>query len=227
MKSTKRVFIALLIALGIVAGAMSVAARGPDARQDRPETQAATTPPNLTGLWILNEDASDRPPDRGRGADSGERPPRGGGGGGGYGGFGGGRRRGGFGGGDRGGGGRSREDMERARAAMAIATRAAKRLTIVRDESTVVLTDEDGRSVRLTADGKKNKSTIDGQDVETTSKWNGAALHVERKFKSDVKVVDEFSLAPDPQILVVATKIEGMGGRAFELRRVYDRQEPH
>jgi hypothetical protein len=206
--STRRMVITAAIAIGIFAVvAPAVFARPKQDKQDRSAASGAAAAPDLTGLWLLNEDLSEKPPERGRGGDSegrGERPPRGGGGG--MGGFGGGGRRGGFPGGG-GGNARSREDMERTRTAMEIAMRAPKRWTIVRSESVLVLTDEDGRTVRLTLDGRKSKSTVDGLEVETSSKWENGALRVERKVKGDVKVVDELSLPTDPRILVVTTTV--------------------
>jgi hypothetical protein len=227
--STRRAVITVAMAVGAFAVVAPMGfARGPQDKEDRPAASGASATPDLTGLWILNEELSEKPPERGRGGESegrGGRPPRGGGGG--MGGFGGGGRRGGFPGGE-GGNARSREDIERMRAVMEVALRAPGKLTIVRSEAVLVVTDEDGRSVRLTLDGKKNKSTVDGLEVETSSKWDDGVLRVERKFKGDMKAVDELSLPTDPRILVMTTKVEGGGtrGRALTLKRVYDRQEP-
>jgi hypothetical protein len=195
----------IVAALALTAGVSARSAFG-HVPQNTSQSQAATavsaSSPDLTGLWIFNQDASDKPPQRGQGSDTGgqgeHRPAAGGGGGGG---FGGGRGRGGGGFGGGGGGGRSPEDMERARAVMEVAMRAPQRLTIVRTEADVILTDEEGRTTRLTPDGKKNETTISGQEVEMSAKWSGSALHVERKFKGEVKVVDEISLAPDQSLI--------------------------
>jgi hypothetical protein len=76
----------------------------------------------------------------------------------------------------------------------------------------------------LTLDGKKQKSSIEGIEVETSSKWDDGKLRVERKFKGDVKVVDDYSVSVDPRLLTIVSKVQGgpMRGRERTIRRVYD-----
>lgn len=182
--------------------------------------QSDRQPPDLTGAWTLNRDLSTRRDGRrgGDGQDPGERPRRGG--------FGGGTgRRGGF-------GGRgnmpSREEMERMRAAMDLVMRPSLKLTIVRNDTGLILTDEHGRSTRVTLDGKKTKSSLDGVEFETSARWDQWKLRVERKFKGNLKAIDEYSISADPKQLIVVTTVEGgggRGGRGRSIRRVYDPAE--
>jgi len=97
----------------------------------------------------------------------------------------------------------------------------------VKGETGLVLTDDEGVSVRIPAEGKKDTGAANGVPFETTKKWEDGTLRVERKFNGGVKVVDHFSVAGDPPLLTVTSKIEGGrgpgGGRV--VNRVYE-QEP-
>jgi len=188
---------------------------------DFPVRAQAPARPDLTGTWVLNRELTDRvgtgtaPEDADRG---GRRAPPGGGmgGPGGMGGRGGGMR-----GPGAGGGMPDREEMERRRSAMDAAMRVPSRLIIVNGESGLVVTDEEGVSMRIPVEGKKDTGAVNGVPFETTSKWEGAALRVERKFKGGLKVVDHYSVAGEARLLTVTSKIEGgRGGRTVS--RVYD-----
>ena len=138
-------------------------------------------PHAIAGAWTLNKDLSDQPPSRGDQRDQGDsgRGSRGYGGGGrrGGGGFGGGRGMG------RGGGGMGRgatmnpEEMARMRDAIRDLTNPADHLTIVETDSMVVITGADGRTTRLSPDGKKVKD--DNTHVERKTKWDGGKLVTE------------------------------------------------
>ncbi len=150
------------------------------------------------------------------------------------GGMGGGRRGpGGMGGGFGGGGGENRsnsEEMAKIREATRLATLIPERLTVVKAYNGFTITDNDGVSVTLTADGKSTKSEIGALKVETKVKWDEAVLVVERKFDGGVKATDRYWVTDAPRQLVVASKVENskMGGnRAIALQRVYDFAETH
>jgi hypothetical protein len=142
----------------------------------------ATSSHAIAGAWTLNNDLSDQPgrDQRDEGAAGGRR------GAGGRGSGGGGRRGGGgFGGGGWGGrsGGRGSgaamnpEDMARLREAMRDLTSPSNHLTIVETESMVVMTSADGRTTRLSPDGKKIKD--DNTGIERKTKWDGEKLVTE------------------------------------------------
>jgi len=178
--------------------------------------------PDVTGAWTLNRDLTTRPGQHGedRGSSTGKRTPVGGSGMP----MGGGRGPGGMGGGY--GGARANpEEMAKAREAVRLAMLMPERLTIVRDGETIVLTDEDGISSKLTADGKTSKSTLGALKVETKAKWDADVLLVERKFEAGVKITDRYSVSGTPRRLTIASKIENgkmAGERARTFQRVYE-----
>src|SRR5262245_39876830 len=120
------------------------------------ESRAQTAErPSFTGAWTLNKELSDQPPDRNGSGDNGQHGRRGGGGGGGRrGGFGGGYGRGGY-----GGGGQTMdpEAMARTRAALRDVINPSDHVTVTQSESMIVVTGGDGRTTRLSLDGKKVK----------------------------------------------------------------------
>ena len=142
-------------------------------------------------------------------------------GGGGSGGMGG--RGGGYGG--RGGGEMpDREEMELTRAAMEAVMHMSTRLIIVRTDTGYLVTDEDGVSMRIPVEGKKDTGAINGVAFETMLKWQDEKLRVERKFKGGLKVTDNYAVADEPRVLTVTSTAEGgrMRGDRPPLNRVYN-----
>ena len=170
----------------------------------------------LAGAWTLNNDLSDQAGrgdqrdqgdgERGRG-DGGRRGPGGGGGRRGGGGFGGGR------GGGRGGGmGRGAavnpEDMARMRDALRDLTNPSNRLTIVETESMIVITSADGRTTRLSPDGKKIKD--DNTGIERKTKWDGGKLVTEISGLGPAgKATQTLSADPETHQLRIVVQMEG------------------
>jgi hypothetical protein len=190
----------------------------------RAETpKASSTPSPMVGAWTLNKDLSDagsssRGNGDGQGGDDNGRRE----------GYGGGRRRGGggFGGGGfgRGGGGfggeqpQDREAAQRMRDALRDEMRAPDHLTIVQTDSTIVITTQDGRTTRLSADGKKIKDESTG--IERKTKWDGARLVSEVTGLGRGKITETYSVDPELKQLLVALAIDGP--RKTSLKRVYD-----
>lgn len=191
-----------------------------------PAAAAPTTPESIAGAWTLNKDLSDARPERGDqgGAD------RGSGRRGGYGGRGGGGR-GGFGGGGRGmgrGGAASEpanpETTARMRDAMRDVMVPSDRLTIVQTESMVLITGADGRTTRLSPDGKKIKDENTG--VERKTKWDGGRLVSEISGLGRGKMTQTFVVDPQTHQLRVAVQLEGRESREPRtITHVYDRGE--
>jgi len=178
----------------------------------------------LAGAWTLNRDQSDEPPsrdDRDRGDDRGRR--------GGYGGGGGGMRRGGFGGGGmgRGGGGRMGGDpeaMARMRDAMRDVMGAPDHLTIVQTESIVSITANDGRTTRLSPDGKKIKD--DNTKIERKTHWDAGKLVSEINGLGPGKVTQTFAVDPEQHQLRITVQMEGgRTNHARTITHVYDADE--
>jgi hypothetical protein len=182
---------------------------------------AQTEAGSIVGAWTLNKDLSQAPQARAQGDDA---APRGGG----YGRGGGGRRRGGgFGGGGFGGGGGggargNPEDMARQRQALRDIPEAPERLTITQTDSMVIMTTGEGRTTRLSPDGKKVKD--DSTHIERKTKWDGGKLVSEISGAGPGKITETYSVDPEHHQLIVALQMENsrMPPGAPGIRRVYD-----
>jgi hypothetical protein len=214
-----------LLSTGILAAAVAVLSL-PVAAQEKP----SATAPSLAGGWTRNADLSDAPAARGQQSDDGT--PRGDGGGG-YGG--GGRRRGGggfggggFGRGGGGGGGRGAggaaanpEEVARIRDAMRDITNPSDHLVITQTESMVVLTSADGRTTRLSPDGKKIKD--ENTKVERKTKWDGGKLVSEINGLGPGKMTQTFAVDPEGKQLRMTVVMEGgRSGQPRTVTQVYD-----
>ena len=117
-----------------------------------------------------------------------------------------------------------REDMERARAAMDAVLRMSSRVIIVASDTGYVLTDDEGVSMRIPAEGMKDTGAINGAPFETATKWQDGKLRVERKFKSGLKVTEYYAVSGEPRLLTVSSTIDGarMPGGKRTGNRVYN-----
>jgi hypothetical protein len=194
------------------------------------ESAAQTDKPTIAGAWTINKDLSDHPADRSNGGDShGNRGGYGGGGGhrrGGGGGYGGG----GYGGGGRGGygnGGQPQMDPEtaqRVREAVRDITNPPEKITITQTDSMVVITTADGRTTRLSPDGKKIKDENTG--IERKTHWDTGKLVTEISGPNGMKVTQTYALNPDLHQLRLTTQVEGQrGGQARTMSTVYDGEQ--
>lgn len=180
----------------------------------------AQTP--IEGAWTLNKDLSDEPAarDAGNGGQGQDRGRRGGGGygRGGGGGFGGGMHGGGGGGGRSGG---NAEDAARMRDALHDVMTAADHLTITQTESMVVITAQDGRTTRLSPDGKKVKD--ENTKIERKTKWDAGKLVSEIDGLGPGKITETYSVDPEKHQLTVTVQTESSRNRpARTLHHVYD-----
>jgi hypothetical protein len=187
---------------------------------------APPTPETIAGVWTLNKDLSDARPERGEqgGGDrgSGRRGGYGGRGGGGRGGFGGGGR--GMGRGGAAGEPANPETTARMRDAMRDVMDPSDRLTIVQTESMVLITGADGRTTRLSPDGKKIKDENTG--VERKTKWDAGKLVSEISGLARGKMTQTFAVDPQTHQLRVAVQLEGRQSREPRtITHVYDRGE--
>jgi hypothetical protein len=173
----------------------------------------------VVGAWTLNKDLSDTPSDQSsEGRDDGGNSGGGGGGrrrGGGGGGFG----RGG-GGGFGGGQGAVRADPEQAarmRDAMRDVMNPPVHLIIVQTETMIILTGPDGRTTRLSPDGKKVKDESTKTDRKT--KWDGMKLVSEISGLGPRKITETYSVDPERHQLHIDVQVEQ---RPDLIHRVYD-----
>ena len=209
-----------LFVTGVLAAAVACLS-GPLLAQEKSSAPGAS----IAGAWTRNTELSDKPAARGEpGSDSGrgDSGRRRGGGrrGGGGGGFGGGFGRGGMGrGGDAGRG--NPEEMMRMRDALRDITNPPDHLTITQTDSMVVVTGADGRTTRLSPDGKKIKD--DNTKVERKTRWDGGKLVSEISGLGSGKMTQTFAVDPESKQLRIVVVMEG--GRSGEPRtitQVYD-----
>jgi hypothetical protein len=173
----------------------------------------------INGAWTLNTDLSDKPA---VGSDRGDRGDREGGDGsrhrGGMGG--GGMRGGGMGRGGMGGGRGNPDDMARMRDAMRDVMNPPEHLTITQTDTMIVITAQDGRTTRLSPDGKKIKD--DSTGVERKTKWDGAKLVSEIAGLGPGKITETYTVEEEHHRLRVAIQMEGGRAQPRTTNRVYD-----
>ncbi len=181
--------------------------------------------PSLAGVWKLNEERSDKPGDRGANR-SGGGFGRGGGGFGGRGGMGG---RGGRGGGGRGGmggegNGRGGEESGADRQVVMGLVRPVQRFTITQSDSSITITDVEGKTRYLVPDGKKKKEhSLDEGEFEIKTKWKGDKLVVEQDLDHGPSLKQTFRLDGETHQLILEVEVQGERmPRPIEVRRVYD-----
>jgi len=192
------------------------------------DRQVSTDNGSIVGAWTLNAEGSDSTRDRQDGGDE----PRGrrGDGGGGGGGYGRGRGMGrGAGGGGRGGpagfGNRDPEEIRRRMQAMRDVLTPADRLTITRTDSLVIVTAGDGRTTRLSADGKKIKDESTG--LERKTRWENGNL-VSEITGGAGKIIETYAVDAEHGQLTVTLQFEnGRQPNGRVVRHVYDREQTH
>jgi len=204
--------------------ALSLAAVALSAPAVAQTTSGSPPAQQLVGTWTLNRDLSDNP-DGQTARQSGRRSGGGGGGGrrGGFGGRGGGGFGGGFGGGGLGGGSTGDpEERQRAMQAMRDEMTAADRLTIVQTDSMIIMTTGDGRTTRLSPNGKSIKD--DSTHIERKTKWDGAKLVSEISGIGRGKVTETYAIDPESHRLRLTLSVPDMrgAGQPTTLTRVYD-----
>ena len=206
-----RGWIAAAIIIVFSGGAAAVASSA------QPSAEGAS----IIGAWTLNKEQSDLPPPR----PEGDRGRRGAGGGGGFGRGGGYGRGGGRGTGGSGSGARDPEDVQRRIQAMRDLVTAADHLTIARTESLIIVTTGDGRTTRLSADGKKIKDESTGVERKTT--WASGNLVSEISGGAGGKIVETYAVDAEHGQLTVTLRFdktrEHPDGRV--VRHVYQRDQ--
>ena len=91
-------------------------------------------------------------------------------------------------------------------------------LTIVTSGTMVILTGPDGRTIRLSPDGKKVKD--DSTGIERKTKWDGGKLVSEVNGLGSGKITETYSVDGELKQLRVALAVDGP--RKMTLTRVYD-----
>ncbi len=187
--------------------------------------QTAESKNSIVGAWTLNKDLSDQVGNGDQGSSGGGGSNRGSGSGGGYGrggGGGGGRH----GGGSRGGGGGNSvqamdpDQAARMRDAMHDLTGSSQHLTITKTDSLVLITGADGRTTRLSPDGKKIKD--DNTKIERKTKWDGDKLVSEINGIGKGKATQSFFVDPETHQLLITVVMDNGNGQPRTITHVYD-----
>jgi len=161
---------------------------------------------SIVGVWTLDKKLSDVAEDRPH--EGGGRRSRGGGGG-----FpgGGGHGRGGFhggGGGYSGGNAADPDAAARRQEAWRDLVAAPDHMTIVATESMIVITARDGRTTRLSPDGKKIKD--ESTNIERKTRWEEGRLISEISGTAG-KAIETYSVNPTQHELLVVVRLESSG----------------
>lgn len=223
--------ITIALCAGAIAGSVSTIAAVTLQDKAAKAGDAAANRERLSGAWSLDHDTEPAPGSGAGGGRSGQgrRGGFGGGPGGGYGGGrgGGGGGRGGYGGGHGGGGGygganaggqggsASQGDQEQRRASldfMRDEMTASPRLTIVAHDTSVVITDADGRGTSLTMNDKKVDDKVENGLVKISrkAKWDGAALVTEVDIDHGPKIQHRYEVVAESGALQLTTTVSGM-----------------
>ena len=165
------------------------------AQKDEPVT-------SIVGAWTLDKKLSDVAEDRPHGGSGQHRGGGGGGGGHGRGGFHGG------GGGFNGGHAPDQDGVARRQEAWRDLVAAPDHMTIVQTESMIVITARDGRTTRLSPDGKKIKD--ESTNIERKTRWE------EGKLVSEISgtaghATETYSVNPAQHELLVVVRLESSG----------------
>jgi len=104
------------------------------------------------------------------------------------------------------------------------ATQASKRLTIAVHDTSVTITDADGRVQVFQTDGKKTDSRAANGLLKLSLKnhWDAATLLCEAEIELGARIVRSFALSPGGTELRMTTTVEGQG-EPINLLRFYER----
>jgi hypothetical protein len=111
--------------------------------------------------------------------------------------------------------------MARMRDAMRDVMNPPKHLIITDTGSMIILTGPDGRTARLSPDGKKVKD--DSTKIERKTKWDGDKLVSEISGIGRAKITETYVVDPDRHQLRITALLEGNQGQsARTFNHVYD-----
>ncbi len=111
--------------------------------------------------------------------------------------------------------------MARMRDAMRDITNPSDHLIITQTESMVVVTGADGRTTRLSPDGKKIKD--DNTKIERKTKWDGGKLVSEISGLGPGKQTQTFAVDPERKQLRITVVMDGgRSGQPRTITHIYD-----
>ena len=116
---------------------------------------------------------------------------------------------------------RNPDEVARMRDAMRDVVDPSERLTIVQTDSMILITGADGRTTRLSADGKKIKD--DNTGIERKTKWDAGKLVSEISGLGNGKMTQTFSVDPEAHQLRIVVQMDGGRSGPRTVTHVYDR----
>jgi hypothetical protein len=184
---------------------------------------AQPAPPDLGGIWVLNDALTQKPAEVGFTPDWAQAPRAGGAEGSRGGGHG---RRGGSGSGGGAGGvfpvsRESADDSTRIEQLTAEVRTPPAHLTIVQKPTSVSIADDQGRSRTFHPDGKLEELTIGTVPLPTTTRWNGENLTVLYDVEQGRQLRYTYAIASNPKRLLVDITLIEHGKNGDEVRLTY------
>jgi hypothetical protein len=98
------------------------------------------------------------------------------------------------------------------------------RLTIIRNDATVAITDDQGRARTFRPDGRLQELTLGTVALPTTSRWDGASLVVVYEVATGQQLRYTYTPAADPTRLQVNIRFIERGREGVEVRLTYEPQ---
>ena len=92
-------------------------------------------------------------------------------------------------------------------------------LTIVQTDNMIIMTGPDGRTTRLSTEGKKIKD--EATKIERRTKWDGGKLVSEITGLAGIKITESYSVDPERHQLHVTVQSDN-DRRPLTTHRVYD-----
>ena len=115
----------------------------------------------------------------------------------------------------------SGDDRRRSREALREILETPERITITEASSMIIITTGDGRTARLSPDGKKIKD--ESTNIERKTRWEKGKLVTEISAGQGGKITETYSPDPEHHQLLVTLHIENSRiPNARDIRRVYD-----
>jgi len=90
-------------------------------------------------------------------------------------------------------------------------------MTISQTDTMIIVTGSDGRTTRLSPDGKKVKD--ENTNIERKTKWDGSRLVSEISGAGPGKITQTYSVDPEHHQLRITAQLEGLG----IITHVYDK----
>ncbi|HLG06695.1 MAG TPA: hypothetical protein VI383_11170 [Gemmatimonadales bacterium] len=111
---------------------------------------------------------------------------------------------------------------------LAVYSRALPELVMVHTDSTITITDPAGQARSYWLDGRKEAVQLPGiEPTETSARWKGGKLTIERKIGTSGTVREVYSMSKDRTELTVEVRLTGSAlAQPVDQKRIYDGGPP-